>query len=249
MVREALQVPVCHHDDGSAPSMYDLVAHLGGRLAAIEVVAAADAGAVELWNLMNGNGRWTDQRLSGGWAVTVRPGARWQILRTELPDLLLAAENAGVKEFRSERDRPMTPLGSQAAALAVIRAVQGGTEFPGSIYPTFEPSAGFSDSGATLVAWIGDYLRLPTTRDVLGKLEASGADERHAFVFVPGFSTAPLPVEMLLMGSEPGVPVDPPDLPDPVTHIWVASTWNSPVGLRWGPEGWRHFDKLVEPPA
>lgn len=249
IVQETLQVPVSHHDDGSKPSMYDLCAYLGETIAAIEVVAAADPDAVELWNLMNGNGRWIDNRLSGGWAVTVNPRTRWNGLRSSLPELLLCAEQSGITQIRPQPDRLTTQLDGDAAALGVQRASQSGTDYPGSIYPTFAPTAGFSDSGTTLVSWIAQYLRQPATRDVLDKLRASGADERHAFVFVPGFSTAPLPVEMLLVGSHPGLPVDPPDLPDPVTHVWVASTWTSPLGLRWGPEGWLHFDKLVVRPA
>ncbi len=31
-----------------------------------------------------------------------------------------------------------------------------------------------------------------------------------------------------------------------VTHVWAMSTWNTGIGMRWGPEwGWLPFDKLL----
>lgn len=68
MIEQALGVPVVQHDDGSAPRMYDLkILHDGRPPAAVEAVAAADPGSIELWNLWNSGDRWVAEGIQGGW--------------------------------------------------------------------------------------------------------------------------------------------------------------------------------------
>src|SRR5215203_5491353 len=88
-------VPVKQHDDGSRPGMHDLeVIYDEGHRAAVEVSAAVDAESTELWNIVNGQGRWMEPNLVGGWAVHVKPSARR--LRRDLPPYLCALERAGI---------------------------------------------------------------------------------------------------------------------------------------------------------
>jgi hypothetical protein len=134
----------------------------------------------------------------------------------------------------------------------VTDAVQGETSFPGSIYVTLELPAersggAVAETGCALAGWIGAFLRDPDQQDVLAKLARSGASERHAFVFLPGFTTAPFPVSDLLMRTDPPLPIEHPRLPPEVTHIWIVSMWSSGVGFRWSPGiGWLTFDKGSE---
>lgn len=79
--------------------------------------------------------------------------------------------------------------------------------------------------------------------DVRSKLARSECDERHAFVLVPGFTTAPFEVADLLMRDDAPLPTAPPRLPTEITHVWIASTWTSGHGVRWSPDGWESFDK------
>jgi len=130
--------------------------------------------------------------------------------------------------------------------------VAGDTSFPGSVYLSIELPSERSGgivpkSGDPLSEWLGEFLREPGQADVLSKLRRSGADQRHAFVLLPGFSTAPFPVTDILMRSDAALPSRAPDLPAEITHLWAVSTWNSGDGMRWAPEvGWRRFSRVAE---
>lgn len=251
VVEAHLGVPVDQHDDGSRPSMHDLDVRLdGGRTAALEVTAAADGESIELWNLLNGSsGRWIIPGLRGGWMVSVSPLTRAKRIRAELPTLLGQLEERGVGQYSTSWRTPVDPLEVALTDLGVLDAGQGATDYPGSVYMTIERSpertgGGVPGTGEPLSQWVGHFLHASEQRDVLAKLRrAVGAAERHAFVIVPGFSTAPFPVTDLLWRSDGPVPVSPPELPEPVTHAWVMSTWSIGRGLRWDPEvGWQQFD-------
>ncbi len=250
MIHKALDVPVEQHDDGSRMGMHDLdIVHAGRSRAAVEVTAAADGDSIALWKLMNGrDGRWIVDELRGGWMVTVSPAARAKRLRKELPVLLAELESLNIPELRRgwNQDGALDVI---ADDLGVADAFQGDTGFPGSIYITLELPAERSgglvaETGCALAGWIGDFLRDAHQHDVLEKLTRSGASERHAFVFLPGFTTAPFPVSDLLMRTGAPLPIEQPRLPPEVTHVWIVSMWSSGVGFRWSPEnGWLAFDK------
>lgn len=252
MVSAALCAEVRHHDDGSSDSQYDLdIIRPGFPVAAAEVVAAADSASIELWKLMNGgDGRWLIRNLRGGWMVTVMATARYRRLRAELPALLAKLEEAGLTALPGAAGG--AGLDRVARDLQVASAWQGDTSFPGSVYLSIElpseRSGGIvSESGDPLSKWLGEFLREPGQADVLSKLRRSGADQRHAFVLLPGFSTAPFPVTDILMRSDAALPSRAPDLPAEITHLWAVSTWNSGDGMRWAPEvGWRRFSRVAE---
>jgi hypothetical protein len=86
------------------------------------------------------------------------------------------------------------------------------------IYPTIaQPSertgGTVPETGDALARWIGDWLRETRRADNLRKLTRSGLPERHAFVIVTGFATAPLPVVDLLMRPAAPAPTIPPGWP------------------------------------
>jgi hypothetical protein len=60
--------------------------------------------------------------------------------------------------------------------------------------------------GDSVAEWIGTFLHEPQQLDVLDKLRRSGAVQRHAFVFLPGFTLAPWPVPYLLMSEAVPLP-------------------------------------------
>ena len=253
MIGAHLGLRVVEHDDGSASGMYDLTIFLpGGAYAAAEVTSCADPESIETWNLMNGDDdKWLFPELRGGWLVTVNPSARVKTLRKDLPKFLLQLERAEITETRS----PRTPewVQSTCRSLGVCTAYQGGTDRPGSVYLTIElspeRSGGFvPPDGDSVARWIGGFLREPQQQDVADKLQRSGYDQRHAFVFVPGFTAAPWPIPYLLTSERPPVPNMPPDLPPAITHVWVVSTWTTATGLYWSPDtGWGNFSKDPRP--
>lgn len=244
---------VTQYDDGSQPGMHDLnvLDPRGDVMAAVEVTAAADAASIELWNIVNGGDTWIVPDLDGGWMIAFKPTARAKRIRAELPDLLREYERAGVMAFAGERWSGRGEVHEpRAATLGIVHAGQYGTAHPGSVYMTIEqPSeqtgGAVSSAPRSVAPWVGDFLRDPSRRDVLSKLGTSGSHERHAFIILPGFSTAPYGVAELLWQEESGpFPESDPELPSEVTHVWLVSTLTVGSGLRWSPDaGWRRFLK------
>jgi hypothetical protein len=245
LIEAELGRPVAQHDDGSRPGMHDLdVSNGEGRRAAVEVTAAVDPGSTELWNIVNGRGRWVEPDLVGGWLVTVKPNARH--VRRKLPPFLRSLERAGIGRFPDSARQPTaieSPLG-------LVQAIQSSTDFPGSIYVDLDfpldQIAGFTaDTGDALAAWLGDFLHDDSRADLRQKLARSGAAERHAFVIVSSLSGLSFAVTGLLIASDAPLPLVAPRLPPEVTDVWAASTWDSGVGFRWssGAQRWQRFEK------
>jgi hypothetical protein len=245
---EALSVQVVQHDDGSRDGMHDLDIVRPDRRDAVEVTAAADAESIQLWKLVNHRDeRWIVPSIDGGWHVTLDPAARAKRVLSELPDLLAEMEQRGVREYRRRLTRlPIVdPLEKRAIDLGVVNASQGGTDYPGAIYlgihQDAERTGGIVDPMCgELPRWVGAFLAEPRQADVRAKLDRSGAIERHAFIILPVFTTAPFCVVDPLWRGDP--PNDAPPLPVEVTHVWLASMWSIATGLRWCPDaGWSPF--------
>ncbi len=250
MIAAALDSTVRQHDDGSRPGMHDLdIEFSDGHTGAVEVTAAADQSAVEHWNLMNGGGRWIVDTLRGGWSVEVRIGSSWKRLKAQLPSLLAELEADEIVHLVVD-DAPVGNIEALASRLGIVHAEQHATSFAGSIYITFDMpldrvGGAVADNSDALAPWCGEFLREPKQADVLRKLAAAAdRDEHHAFIFLPGFNVAPFAVNDALLRSDLPVPRSRPDLPPPVTHVWVVSMFTAGIGYRWDPNsGWFLFDK------
>ncbi|MCA1713290.1 MAG: hypothetical protein LC789_17275 [Actinobacteria bacterium] len=231
--------------------MHDLDIELvDGTVAAVEVTAAADPASIELWKLVNGRDeRWIVPGLLGGWMVMLEPAARAKRLLAELPVLLKRLEERAVVEFGHDWRTPDDPLVQELHGLGALSGSRSATDHPGVIYlsiqqPHERTGGVVADTGDALAAWAGDFLQDPQQADVLAKLDRSGAAERHAFIILPGFTTAPFTVTDLLWREAGPLPSAPPVLPPEVTHIWLVASWNTGRGVRWSPDGgWRSFSK------
>ncbi|MET8679451.1 hypothetical protein ABZW18_18210 [Streptomyces sp. NPDC004647] len=223
----------------------------GQIFAALEVTAAADAESIELWKSMARRGRWIRDELAGGWTIELLPTARAKHVRAKLPQLLAQLEQLGITRL-GETYGPAEDLVRQADALGVVFAHQSpSTDFPGSIYCTIslppEKSGGMvADTGDAFAHWVSDWLVEPQQADNLAKLRRSEADERHLFVLLPGFTTAPFVAFDPLMRPDGPLPTVAPVLPDEITHLWAMSTWDTGDGFTWAPHvGWSRFHKVV----
>jgi hypothetical protein len=240
------------HDDGSRSSMYDLkITYPDGLIGAVEVTAAAAAEQIELWKLVGGRGkRWIESSLAGGWLVRILPSTRARVLHKQLPGLLRELEQGGVSVVRGNRDSA-DRFTASAGELRIVEARQGPTAYPGSIYvmidQPLEQMGGFLPAtGDPLATWLGEWLVGFSRQDNVHKLAASGADERHIFVLVPGFTQAPFVVTHLLIDASAPLPTVPPALPSGITHVWAMSMWDSGDGFRWSPgNGWERFTKVM----
>ncbi|MET9926394.1 MULTISPECIES: hypothetical protein [unclassified Streptomyces] len=228
---------------------FDLVRD-GDRFAALEVTAAADAASLELWKIINGGDRWIQEELAGGWMVALAPTARAKRIRSELPRLLALLKAMRVPQI-SEIHSPTEDLMERAERLGIISAYQSPTDFPGSIYCTIslptERSGGWvPETGDAFSQWVSDWLGEHSQSDNLGKLRYSGALERHAFILLPGFTTAPFESLDPLMRPNGPLPTLAPQLPKEITHLWSMSTWNTGDIFHWSPSaGWTRFRKVV----
>lgn len=252
VVEQALLVPVVQHDDGSRDGMFDLsIAYPEREAAAVEVIAAADRYDIQLWKEFNGRDtqRWCDPGIAGGWVVFVAPKTSAKRLRAELPALLGQLEGLDVRWYPSPLLHDHFELDEAVGALGVVSAHRSGTHHPGSIYvsisiPSERAGGMVPANDDPLATWLGDFLRGSNRTDVLQKLQRSGAAERHAFVLLPGFTTAPFPVADLLMVDAPPLPITPPALPEQITDVWAMSTWSSGSCFHWSSStGWRSFHK------
>jgi hypothetical protein len=247
IIKQTLSVPVEQHDDNSRDGMHDLwIVYPDRPPAAVEVTAAADPESIQLSKLIAARERWQVPGIRGGWAITVDTSRRLaNRLFAELPALLSELEAAGDASVRVD---PQTGAGgrwdARAHELGITTLFQSaGTDFPGSVYvlldQPLEPKAGFvAPTGDAIAEWIGRYLQADRASD-LAKLARSGAHERHAFVLVPMFTTAPFAVSELLMTGWVRLPLTPPQLPVEVTHVWVVPMAYDVAGFYWAPDaGW-----------
>jgi len=246
LIAAELGVPVEQHDDGSEPGMHDLDIMFENGRGAAEVTAAADGESIALYRLMSDGKRWIEPRLAGGWRVSLDPTARAKRLWAELPGLLAELERRHVHEV-DPSPYSDSPFAAVVRELGITFLTQGETDFHGSIYPTVESHPEAPDApaaNASVPLWVAEFLGSSNRADVRTKLRRSRALERHAFLIVPTFATAPRAVQYFLMSAESVVPDESPNLPHEVTHVWVASTWRMGHGFRWGPnDGWSTFSK------
>jgi hypothetical protein len=256
-IAATLSSRVEQNDDGSRPGMHDLnILAADGTSAAVEVTAAADPDSIQLWKLVNDrDDRWTVPDLQGGWMLQLEPTARAKRLLKDLPAFLEELEGEDITEIPRQLRRHEEPgsVEARARVLGIVSGNQSSTDFPGSIYLTIERSpertGGVVDStGSAVTQWVRDFLMDPHQSDVLGKLERSGASERHAFILVPAFSLAPFGVvDMLWRDERHAVPTAPPHLPEQVTHVWLMAFWTIGSGLRWSPDsGWERFERQFD---
>lgn len=134
--------------------MHDLdLVREDSTFAACEITAAADPESIELWNLVNGGGRWIEPNLAGGWMLTLAPACRAKNLRALAPGLLR----------RIEANPTDSLARAELEGLGVLNTYHGGTAFPGSIYATIERPSEFtggwvSDDGDPIVAWLDAWI-------------------------------------------------------------------------------------------
>ena len=228
--------------------MYDLrVGPATEPEVAIEVSAAVDQARTQTWNTGPAHGAWSIS-VPGNWMVTLLPKANIKNLRQGLPALLQDLRAAGVTNYaRFEMlEWSHRPLYDRASALGVAHADEYDPQGVGTIHFTMEGTGGAVDSdGLALPDWIGDFLRDSRREDVLRKLLNIRARRREVFVPVT-MDGAPWSVVSYLTDistREFRVPSTAPELPPPVTGVWIVSTlsFGESLGVRWNGTSWEAF--------
>jgi hypothetical protein len=198
----ALGRAVEQHDDNSGPSMYDLrVGPEANPDIAIEVTGAVDRKFAQTWNSGPAKGpkQWA---LVRDWAVQLEIRPDLKAIDEQLPSVLRLLESQNfegglpVDHVLRRRDRAMWEL---LNGLGIKFVASYGRSGSGEVSFTMTGEGGAIDSsGASLPSWVTDWLRAPGQDDVLKKLAATTAPERHVFVPVD-LHGAGWPVESYLL--------------------------------------------------
>jgi hypothetical protein len=244
VIGRALDLDVVQHDDNSEDGMYDL--RVGPRenpVIAIEVVSAVDNVFTATWNSGPAKGpkQWP---LISDWIVQLERQANNKQIEAHLPATLAALESANfdgglpVDHILRRHNRPIWEVlnGLGISFVCSRRPGRGEVSF------TMSGRGGAIDShGANVPRWIGEWLRDARRDDVLKKLAATTALERHVFIPV-SLQGAGWPIESYLTTwlGQRELPSDPPDLPNPVTAVWLVSTM-AERGVRWDGRRWSWF--------
>jgi len=247
ILEKELEQKVTLHDDGSMPGMYDLrIGPADKPRMAIECVGAVDASLTEAWNVGPGRGP-LELALTGDWIITLTPSARVKAIKRHIQPLLRWLESRGFRDVRVDHELKWrdAALFVELKSLGVTRVSCYRLPGTGTVHLGMEGIGGAVDSlGVAVPGLVGEFLRDSARRDVLRKLQRSGAADRHAFVLV-GFAGAPWSVESYLTGDLDQLPVEGPDLPPPATGVWMVSVFGQ-RGLRWGGRAWRIFEARGE---
>lgn len=241
------------YDDNSLPRMHDFDLLRGNiRFGACEVTVAADPEVIELWKLVNGNHkRWIEPDLCGGWFLSLSPTCRVKQLKANLRTVLMAMESQGVHEAATDHRTGPPRFDFVFRELGVVRAQQGPTDYPGSVYFTvkrpMEQCGGFvPTTGNALAEWLSTWTKTPEQAHNVTKLARAGAAERHLFVLFPGFSPAPFQVTIPLMDPDGPLPTVAPELPSGITHLWTMSLYDTGDLFAWNTaDGWTRYTKDV----
>lgn len=238
IIQRELGRRVVLHDDGSRPSMYDL--RVGASTSpdiAIECIGAVDQQRTETWNVGPARGSFPVS-LGGTWHVVLRPDAFVKDVRRALPDLLEDLDKDGFLGYTPTDAflRVADPsLYERFDGLRIDAVARYSPEEPGRVFLGMSGFGGAVDpTGREVPAWIGDFLRARPRQDVLNKLAASEARECHAFVIVT-FGGVPWLVESYLGTQTNLLPTGPPDLPAPVSSVWIMY---GEKGVRWAEGAW-----------
>lgn len=241
IIAREIRREVVLHDDGSRPGMYDLrIGSAESPEVAIECVGAVDPVRAATWNAGPGRGSFLLQ-IRGDWVVELEPDTKVKQVRRALESLLTDCESLGVEEFlpidwRLKYSDPSLYVRFKAIRIGSVHRIRA--EGRGRVYLSMNGVGGGVDTkGRAVPTWISEFLHAPEREDVLSKLRKSGAVECHVFVPVM-FAAVPWEVESYLSDPSQIVPEGAPDLPAPVTAVWILYGIK---GLFWGGAGWRLF--------
>lgn len=247
IVEKELKQTVVINDNGSAPGMYDLRIGLAGApKVAIECVGAVDPIFTETWNVGPAKGP-LKLSITGDWMIEISPKARIKAIVQQVEQLLRNLEERGIHKVNADHWLKWddAALFNEFESLKIKHASCYRLVGTGKVHLGMAGIGGaVDDRGDALPEWVGEFLRDSGQQDVLFKLQRSGATDCHAFLIVT-FAGAPWPVESHLTGGFDHLPIQAPDLPPPVTGVWVVSGMGQ-RGLRWDGGQWQLFNARGE---
>jgi histidine triad (HIT) family protein len=219
----------------------------GGRLGAVEVTAAenetlaATQGAISKQPIL----RCPDLRF--GWFVLVAPGGNVNLVRQQLPAILRRLEEHGISSIDDYAWDEEVEWASELIRSGHLQAAAVSLSLdPGVVGITGPMRVEWLSMNPDDVVTFAERFVARRPSDV-AKLAASGADERHLFIWSGLFSEGL--VELRALGSDiESLPQRAPNLPDAITHLWIANEGSRPSRIvHWDPRtGWVEVGRISD---
>jgi hypothetical protein len=208
-------VEVCLHDDNSQPMMYDLELRWpDGHIEALEVTRATSAALRHVAHQLDKQGPVHAIESTRTWNLHLAPSTTdVACVRREIDHLLSLVERAGFTKFGPPEARRSSVVAEVRQRLGVD---SGWSREAASGQPRIflnVPQRWWFQNPETVNAVVEDHAQRNQE-----KLARSGCAERHLFVL---FDFGELEAWSVLRDGE--LPEMPPQLPDAVTTVWVAT--------------------------
>ncbi len=220
-----------------------------GRQLAIEVTRVGDQSRMHVEGQLSRDGFEWPNPGAWSWSVTITDPADIEPLRARYVALIATCEARGIVrpdwqhhavsaelEWLSKSSvemfgHPDLPTDEKCRAVSVMTKGVGG---------------GVDEELSGLLVALSDLFDGDHLRRKFSKLARHQADERHLFLGIDIDGVPFSVLDGLAFGSS--LPPDPPPLPDPITHLWIAPRPGRRV-LYWSPAGWtqHHPYDEVEP--
>lgn len=236
ILNRSIGVVAALHDNGTGHSMVDATfTHADGRRAVVEVtrvmdgVLAAQRKEVSQSDVI--------PALSDAWYVRISRRTSLKQIRSVLPGVLARLESDGIEKLNLEA-RLIGHASDGVVALrdAGVRLIArwDGAD-PGTVMYAQSALIGVGASPGELGDFLTDVVNGKTRADNVSKLRKhADAGERHLFIWLE-FDQA----IRWMSAFDSGIPADAPgpDVPDCITHVWLAASMDRVV--MWSREmGW-----------
>ena len=227
VLTSVLGSPVTVHDTRSGHSVCDLkILRPDGTFGAAEVVSTRTPKLAAQLSAVRRAGYTADGGLRHLWIVREPPGVVISRVRPPLPGFLAELEKAGITSLDLDDHDDGTPLREQLRSLHVTSCLAyppGQDHSPGFyVYP--EATGLWAGDGDDIRLFCERFLRDEAQADVIAKLTASGAAERHVVIIATedqfGLHRA------VDTGLKPGAA---PDLDSCIDWLWVIARPGPPA--------------------
>jgi len=247
-ISRVLKREVFINDDGSKDGMYDLrVGEPEKPEIAIECVRVIDPTFAATWNAGPAkNPLFLD--IKGDWIVNITEKANIKKIKKHLQKLFLSLETRQKYCLQADIHMKITDEAfyNYLTGLGIVAATCIRPHGTGRIYLEMNGGSGaiVQDQPNIVSTWVGKYLNEPRQNDILVKLNKSTAPDCQVFIAI-GADNTPWPIDLYLLGYLKSTPSRPPDLPPPITGVWLSSILGGDTGLRWDGASWSLFSTEV----
>lgn len=236
VVSQSLGVEVVRNDFGTNDKQVDALIRLPEGDAALEIFSVHDDAFASQWNALERYGHdLVVPVLDHAWSARLTHTANVKRVREQLPELLAVLEAVLLMKRRRQ------PLPDEFKKLGITDL------FPVDHRPRGHVSLhseGWT-SGPSSAGGLGEWavMQLDTARDVVEKLSAHPAEQKHAFIWTT-IGTEFGVQDKLEAREGQRLPTMAPRLPEGVTHLWVVGSQTSQGGVAWFPDRgwWRAWD-------